>query len=76
MLVLAKLNFGSFFPDENGLLDYDGHRRNRIYLRRLSGSGISAAAAEVFLRNQVQAQLVDSGPLPPDIVALATLAAA
>ena len=41
------------FPDENGLLEYEPHRRGRIYLRRLSGSGVSAAAAEVFLRNQV-----------------------
>jgi hypothetical protein len=43
----------ALFSDENGLLEFEPHRRGRIYLRRLSGSGISAAAAEVFLRNQV-----------------------
>ncbi len=46
--------FSFSFPDENGLLEYEQHRRGRIYLRRLSGSGVSAAAAEVFLRNQVR----------------------
>jgi hypothetical protein len=52
-------SFINFFflsiTDENGLLEYEPHRRGRIYLRRLSGSGVSAAAAEVFLRNQVRA---------------------
>ena len=34
---------------DNALLEYETHRRGRIYLRRLSGSECSAIASEVLL---------------------------
>ena len=40
--------FSVFFTD-NSLLEYETHKRGRIYLRRLSGSECSAIASEVLL---------------------------
>ena len=34
---------------DGALLEYEAHRRGRIYLRRLSGSECSAIASEVLL---------------------------
>ena len=37
------------FLTDNALLEYESHKRGRIYLRRLSGSECSAIASEVLL---------------------------
>ena len=39
----------SVFFTDNSLLEYETHKRGRIYLRRLSGSECSAIASEVLL---------------------------
>lgn len=56
---VVKQAFGKTFAkpskkkeDYGALLDYESQRRGRIYLRRLSGSGISAMATEILLKNQ------------------------
>ena len=42
------ISISHYFLD-NALLEYESHKRGRIYLRRLSGSECSAIASEVLL---------------------------